>query len=105
MRRLLAVLVAGLLAMAPAHTSAAGASWEEWKPISGIFDVDGPRTDGSLIVAGSAALFLADPAGAVTPFARGPGAGEWGLPAIAFLLLVALVGAVGLQAAVRRRRR
>jgi uncharacterized integral membrane protein len=32
-------------------------------------------------------------------------AGEWGLPAIAFLLLVALVGAVGMQAALRRRRR
>jgi len=32
-------------------------------------------------------------------------AGEWGMPAIAFLLLVALVAAVGLQAAVRRRRR
>ncbi len=73
MRRLLAVLVAGLLAMAPIHTSAAGASWEEWKPVSGIFDVDGPRTDGSLIVAGSAALYLVDPAGAVTPFARGNG--------------------------------
>ena len=32
-------------------------------------------------------------------------AGQWGMPAIAFLLLVALVAAVGVQAAIRRRRR
>ena len=73
MRRLLAVLLAAPLAMAPAPTYAAGAAWEQWKPIAGVFDADGPRSDGSLIVAGSAALYLVDPAGAVTPFARGPG--------------------------------
>jgi hypothetical protein len=73
MRRLLAVLVVAHLAMLPAPVYAAGASWEQWKPVSGVFDVDGPRSDGSLIVAGSAALYLADPAGTVNPFARGPG--------------------------------
>src|ERR1700694_6273570 len=73
MRRLLAVLVAAHLALLPAPADAGGASWEQWKPVSGVFDVDGPRSDGSLIVAGSAALYLADPAGTVNPFARGPG--------------------------------
>jgi hypothetical protein len=73
MRRLLAVLVAAHMALLPAPAYSAGASWEQWKPISGVFDVDGPRSDGSLIVAGSAALYLADPAGTVNPFARGPG--------------------------------
>jgi hypothetical protein len=72
MRRLLAVLVAAHVALLPVPTFAAGASWEPWKSVSGVFDVDGPRSDGSLIVAGSAALYLADPAGNVTPFARGP---------------------------------
>ena len=73
MRRLLALLVAAHLAMAPAPAVAAGASWEQWKAVTGAFDADGPRSDGSLIVAGSAALYLVDPAGTVTPFARGPG--------------------------------
>ena len=73
MRRLLAVLVAAHVAVLPAPAYAVGASWEQWKPISGVFDVDGPRSDGTLIVAGSAALYLADPAGTVNPFARGPG--------------------------------
>jgi hypothetical protein len=73
MRRLLAVLVAAHVATAPAPAYAAAVAWEQWKTIAGVFDVDGPRTDGSLIVAGSAALYLVDPAGTVTPFARGPG--------------------------------
>lgn len=73
MRRLLAVLVVAHVALLPAPASAAGVSWEQWKSVSGVFDVDGPRSDGSLIVAGSAALYLVDPAGTVNPFARGPG--------------------------------
>jgi hypothetical protein len=35
--------------------------------------VDGPRTDGRFVVAGSAALYLLDPAEGLTPYARGPG--------------------------------
>lgn len=72
MRRLLIVLVA-CLALAPAPARAASLTWEQWKAIPGALDVDGPRSDGSLIVAGSAALYLVNPAGSVTPFARGPG--------------------------------
>jgi hypothetical protein len=73
MPRLLALLVAIYVGLAPAPAYAADVTWEHWKTISRIFDVDGPRSDGSLIVAGSAALYLVDPGGTVTPFARGPG--------------------------------
>ena len=73
MRRLLAVLVAAHLAMAPVPSSADDPTWESWQPFPGVFDVDGPRSDGSLIVAGSAALYLVDRAGTITPFSRGPG--------------------------------
>jgi hypothetical protein len=73
MRRLLAVLVAALVAMAPTPARAASVAWERWHSFAGVFDVDGQRSDGSLIVAGRAALYLVNPAGKVTPFARGPG--------------------------------
>jgi hypothetical protein len=73
MRRLLAVLVAALFAVAPTPAHAANVAWERWHSVAGVFDVDGQRSDGSLIVAGRAALYLVNPAGKVTPFARGPG--------------------------------
>jgi len=73
MRRLLAVLAAALAATAPAPAYAAAVAWEPWKAVGGVFDVDGPRSDGSFIVAGAAALYLMNPAGTITPFARGPG--------------------------------
>lgn len=73
MRRLLALLVLALMAMAPATAYAADVAWEQWRAFAGVFDVDGPRSDGSLIVAGSAALYLVDPGGTAIPFARGPG--------------------------------
>jgi hypothetical protein len=50
---------------------ATGPTWEHWKSVPGIFDVAGPRTDGNLVVAGNAKLFLVDAAGNVSPFARG----------------------------------
>jgi len=73
MRRLLASIVLALMAVAPATAYAADLQWEQWRAFGGVFDVDGPRSDGSLIVAGSAALYLVDPAGTAIPFARGPG--------------------------------
>ena len=73
MRRLLALAAAAHLAMIPAYAATvSSASWESWQSLPGIFDVGGPRSDGSLVVAGSGALYLVDPAGTVTPFARGP---------------------------------
>jgi hypothetical protein len=65
--------VAVVLALWPSAALADGAAWEEWQPIPGVFDADGPRTDGSLLIAGSAALYLLDADGKLTPFARGPG--------------------------------
>ena len=73
MRRLLVVLVVTHLAMAPAPAYAADVAWDQWKTFAGVFDADGTRSDGSLTVAGSAALYRVDPSGTVTPFARGPG--------------------------------
>ncbi len=71
--RIGALLVATWLALAPAGAGAAGASWEQWQSVKGIVDVDGPRSDGTLLVAGSTSLFLVDPNGTQTPFATGPG--------------------------------
>ena len=73
MRRLLALLAAALVATAPVPAYAADVAWEPGQKVSGVFDVDGPRSDGSLIVAGAAALYLMDRTGTITPFARGPG--------------------------------
>jgi hypothetical protein len=64
-----------ILAAAPSAAmpmGATGPTWEHWKSVPGIFDVAGTRTDGTLVVAGNAQLSLVDPAGDVTPFARGP---------------------------------
>ena len=73
MGRVLALVAASYLAIIPATAATAStASWESWLSFAGIFDVGGPRSDGSLVVAGLGALYLVDPAGAVTPFARGP---------------------------------
>jgi hypothetical protein len=64
------VLAAAPFAAMP--MGATGPTWEHWKTVPGIFDVAGPRTDGILVVAGNAQLFLVDAAGDVSPFARGP---------------------------------
>jgi len=67
------MLLSAFLALAPVSVSAAGPTWVQWQPVAGVFDLGGPRSDGSLVVAGSANLYLVDPTGNVTPFARGPG--------------------------------
>jgi hypothetical protein len=73
MRAVLMAIAAANLALAPVPTNAsADLAWERWQAVPGVFDLGGPRSDGSLVVAGSANLYLADPAGNVTPFARGP---------------------------------
>jgi hypothetical protein len=63
---------AAVLALWPSAALAAPA-WEQWQAVSGVFDLGGPRSDGSLLVAGSAALYALSPDGTLTPFARGPG--------------------------------
>jgi hypothetical protein len=71
--RKLAFLAAAGLALWPSLASAEDIAWEFWVPVPGAVDIDGPRTDGKFIVAGAAALWLLDPSGEKTEFARGPG--------------------------------
>jgi hypothetical protein len=61
------------LALIPTAAVAADPTWEAWLPIPGVLDLDGPRTDGTFVVAGSAALYTVDATGNVQPFARGSG--------------------------------
>ncbi|HSS62080.1 MAG TPA: hypothetical protein VLK30_11565 [Candidatus Limnocylindrales bacterium] len=72
MLKYLAGVAAACLALWPS-TAAAAPAWEAWQSVSGAFDLGGPRSDGSLIVAGSAALYSLTPDGMLAPFARGPG--------------------------------
>lgn len=67
--------VAVLLALVPraAPAALAASAWTQWQSVAGVIDVGGPRTDGSFIVAGSAALYTLTPDGKLQPFARGPG--------------------------------
>ncbi|HEY6117030.1 MAG TPA: hypothetical protein VI172_13830 [Candidatus Dormibacteraeota bacterium] len=72
--RNLIVLAAAGLTLWPSAATAADAAWERAVAVPGVIDVAGPRSDGDLVVAGSAALFLFDPAsGKLEDFARGPG--------------------------------
>src|ERR1700674_5891173 len=52
-------------------TGATGPTWEHWLTIPAIFDVAGPRHVGSLVVAGNGVLYIVNPSGNVSPFARG----------------------------------
>ena len=71
MLKYLASVVAAVLALWPSAASAAPA-WEQWQSVGGVFDLGGARSDGALLVAGSAALYTLSPDGILTPFARGP---------------------------------
>lgn len=68
MLKYLAGTAAAILALWPASVGAAPA-WEQWQSVGGVFDLGGPRSDGSLLVAGSAALYTLTPAASLTPFA------------------------------------
>jgi hypothetical protein len=47
--------------------------WVPFRHLAGVVDVAGPRGDGSFVVAAAGRLFILSRAGALTPFARGPG--------------------------------
>ena len=72
MLKYLAGVIAAALALWPWSTLAAPA-WEQWQSVPSVFDLGGPRADGSLVVAGSAALYTLTTDDSVQPFARGPG--------------------------------
>src|SRR6266446_10937139 len=96
--RFWAAIAVACLASAPlTATASIDPAWEQWQTVSGVFDLAGPRSDGSLVVAGSASLYLADPAGNVTPFARGPSGYKEDPGAEAYLVVspAAHVGAAG----------
>jgi hypothetical protein len=64
-------LLAAAVALGPSTAfSAAVPAWEVWQPVGGVFDLGGPRSDGSLLVDGSAGLYTLTPAGTLAPFAR-----------------------------------
>src|SRR5579864_5306583 len=71
MRRLWASVAVALCALHPVFASASGPTWERWKPVAGVFDLGGPRSDGAIVVAGAGALYLMTPAGDLTPYAGG----------------------------------
>jgi hypothetical protein len=72
--RSLLTMAAICLAVAPVIAGAGmDPAWQGWQTVAGVFDLGGPRSDGSLVVAGSASLYLVDTAGNVSPFARGVG--------------------------------
>jgi hypothetical protein len=68
----LAAVATFYLALWPVNVAAAP-DWMQWQSVAGVFDLGGPRADGSLVVAGSAALYTLTPTGDLEPFARGPG--------------------------------
>ena len=68
MLKYLAALGVALFALSPAGVSAAPA-WEQWSTVPGVFDLGGPRSDGSLLVAGSGALYTLTPEGELAKFA------------------------------------
>ncbi len=65
--------IAVVFGLVPTVATAAGPTWEASLPVPGALDMEGPRSDGLFVLAGSAALYLLDAAGNIQPLARGPG--------------------------------
>lgn len=63
------------LALAPSSAAAAGATWEQWVSVPGVFDLGGPRSDGSLLVGGAGVLYTLSPNGTLSRFAAGEDSG------------------------------
>src|SRR5438309_1946981 len=76
LRRRLAAAVA--LAAIAAGWSAAGvgastpATWQAWQHLPGVFDLAGPRADGTVVAAAAGRLYQIAPDGRISPFADGP---------------------------------
>ncbi len=73
MRHLALALAAVFALVFAVQASAADAAWKPLAHVTGVVDIGGPRTDGKLVVAGAAKLWLMDLTGALTPFAQGGG--------------------------------
>jgi hypothetical protein len=73
-RRIAAGLLGCSLVALAAPAAGAGPAWlPVTNTVHGIFDLGGPRQDGSLVVAGAGRLYLLDARGGLTPYAHGPG--------------------------------
>ena len=74
-RRLIA---AGALAALAANLAFAGAeaastaTWQAWQHLPGVFDLAGPRPDGTVVAAAAGRLYQIAPDGRSSPFADGP---------------------------------
>ncbi|HEX6493686.1 MAG TPA: hypothetical protein VF112_09250, partial [Candidatus Dormibacteraeota bacterium] len=74
-RRLTAAGALAALAatLAPAASGAASpATWKAWQHLPGVFDLAGPRPDGTVVAAAAGRLFQIAPDGRISPFADGP---------------------------------
>jgi hypothetical protein len=69
-RSILPRLALGLALVLVLAGGGTGPTWEHWLTIPGIFDVAGPRHDGSLVVAGSDQVYLVDATGSISPLAK-----------------------------------
>ena len=66
-------LAACAAAARPSSVPAPPERWAKFRHLAGVVDLAGPRGDGSFIVAAAGRLFTLSRAGALQPFARGPG--------------------------------
>jgi hypothetical protein len=57
--------VAGVVAAPPA-------TWQAWQHLPGVFDLAGPRPDGTVVAAAAGRLYQIAPDGRISPFADGP---------------------------------
>src|SRR5579872_7473868 len=73
MRHLALALAAVFALVFAVQASAADPGWKPLAHVTGVVDIGGPRSDGKLVVAGAAKLWLMDLSGALTPFAQGSG--------------------------------
>jgi hypothetical protein len=73
MRAVAAFLAALFALMFAIQASAAEAAWQPVAHVTGVIDIGGPRSDGRLVVAGAAKLWLMTLTGTLTPFAQGAG--------------------------------
>ena len=71
--RLGAALLAACCALAFPALAVAAPAWQPVAHVTGAVDIGGPRSDGKLVVAGSAKLWLMTLSGTLTPFAQGAG--------------------------------
>ena len=71
MHRLLAALAVTLFALPPVAASAAGEAWVPGPSVQGVFDLGGPRSDGSIVTAWSGGVALLNSGTGASTFAPG----------------------------------